>query len=257
MWNLPGDEEFILGLSGLTGVGANGGWDSERQCPNAGQKQEGTRAVSQTSKRPRRLSPRKPALPFARAYVHAHVRITLTTGSTWKCGAGALLIWSAGRSSESRGVVVLTTRGRCTGKNNQRSILESTPVTDVCNLLVYVKLWIPTLLLYLCPWTLDLCLQNGKHVTRCRLWLLLPPVLTRIGGVQGFSSISMVDRAWILWYRQSSHGPRATDWDKTLKATSWVFLFCLFFLAAPGGLWDLSSPTTNRTRTPCGGSPKS
>lgn len=151
MWNLPGDEEFTLGLRGLTGVGANGGWDSERSCPNAGQKQEGARAMSQTSKRPRRLSPRKPASPFASVCVHVHVRITLRTGSTWKCGAGALLIPSAGRSSESRGVVILTTRGCCTGKNNQLSILEPTPVTDVCNLLVYVKLWIPTLLLHLCP----------------------------------------------------------------------------------------------------------
>lgn len=48
--------------------------------------------MSQTSKRPRRLSPRKPASPFAPVCVHVHVRITLRTGSTWKRGAGALLI---------------------------------------------------------------------------------------------------------------------------------------------------------------------
>lgn len=29
MWNLPGDEEFTLWLSGLIGVGANGSCDKE------------------------------------------------------------------------------------------------------------------------------------------------------------------------------------------------------------------------------------
>ena len=40
---------------------------------------------------------------------------------------------------------------------------------------------------------------------------------------------------------------------------SFVFLFCfdLGFLAAPCGMWDLSSPTRDGTRAPCSGSVES
>ena len=34
-------------------------------------------------------------------------------------------------------------------------------------------------------------------------------------------------------------------------------LFCFYFLAAPCSIWDLSSPTRDRTLTPCTGSAES
>ena len=35
------------------------------------------------------------------------------------------------------------------------------------------------------------------------------------------------------------------------------FFVCLFFFEAPWGMWDLSSPTRNRTHAPCSGSMES
>ena len=52
-------------------------------------------------------------------------------------------------------------------------------------------------------------------------------------------------------FRQVRRGPGGHFWK------SFYFSLSLFFLAALHGLWDLSSPTRDRTRAPCIGSVES
>lgn len=151
-------------------------------------------------------------------YVHTHV--TLRTDCTWNCYRFSrdvrpkkwwrLLIWWTWQISESGWAILLATKWHCIDsniwKNNQGSIMEPTPVTDDCNLLVYMTFWSPTHYYTCVTWTLDLCLQNGKRVTAGDYSCLL--FYSELGVYRAPSSISMANRVPILLHWQISCGLR-------------------------------------------------